>query len=479
MARSDIQAGRAYVELLLKDRSFARGIAAASAKLRSFGKGVAIFSAAVGGAALAVGASIFGVVKKFSDIGSALYDMSQRTHESVEALSLFEYAADQTGTSLSLIEKAIHKARKEGKSFEEMAAQIAAIQDPAMQSQKAIELFGLKLGPALVPLLNDLPALQKRFEELGLTISGDQASAADEFGDAMTDLGYVIRSFVVSLGSTLAPAITSVVTYIADSLASLRNWLSETNNGIINALASGDLLLATQVTWASIKTMWLEGTNTIRQYWRDFSYGVIEIFQETVNGVMVLWNELTSLAQKAAINAGATLNKAALELSGFLPALFASSEDFAKMEDKLKAELKGIDEATDMALEGIAIQHNAKMEALAKERKAAIAAVGDAKAASDKASSDALENAKKELAALREQAKQKREGLKAGKAPKFDLPDAGVIKSQIFGSFSAAALLAAGAGGSPEVKQLSELRREERERHRELMRQLGRGGRLK
>lgn len=478
MARSDIQAGRAYVELLLKDRSFARGIAAASAKLRSFGKGVAIFSAAVGGAALAVGASIFGVVKKFSDIGSALYDMSQRTHDSVEALSLFEYAADQTGTSLSLIEKAIHKARKEGKSFEEMAAQIAAIQDPAMQSQKAIELFGLKLGPALVPLLNDLPALQKRFEELGLTISTEQAAAADVFGDAMTDLQYVIRSFVVSLGSTLAPAITNIVNYISESLVSLRKWLSEINNGIINALAAGDLLLATKVTWATIKTMWLEGTNTIRQYWRDFAFGAIDIWNETANGIKVIWTEVIASIKTKFTEAQAFFQRQGAAFGLALEVIFGETSLAQAKKDY--AAVAGIfDKISKSRKQQIQDEKDSKLAAIVDERKAAIAAVADAKAASDKVSSDALENAKKELAALREQAKQKREGLKAGKVPKFELPDAGVIKSQIFGSFSAAALLAAGAGGSPEVKQLSELRREERERHRELMRQLGRGGRLK
>lgn len=479
MARSDIQAGRAYVELLLKDRSFAKGIAAAGAKLRSFGKGVAVFGAAVAGASATIGVAIFGAVKKFSDIGSALYDMSQRTHESVEALSLFEYATEQTGTSLALVEKAIHKARKEGKSFEEMAAQIGALRDPALQSQKAIELFGTRIGPALVPLLNELPALQKRFEDLGLSLSTEQAAAADAFGDAMTDLRYVVRSFVVQLGSTFAPAITSFVSYVTDALASLRQWLNETHNGIVDALAAGDLLLAAQVTLATLKTMWLENTKAIADAWRDLSFYLIDTWSEAANGIQVLWAELTNFLTRKALEAGGTLQKVVMELSGFIPALFASSEDFARMDAQRKAETEAIDKLTQMAIDGANLVHQTKMAQLAEERKNAIAGIQEAKSESESAADKALENAKKELAALRDQAKQKREGLKVGKRPGFQLPDAGTIRSEIFGSFSAAALQAAGAGGSPEVKQLSELRREERERHREFMRAIRGGGRIK
>jgi hypothetical protein len=194
------------------------------------------------------------MVRGFEQSGSALFDMAQRTNKSVEVLQELGYAAEQTGTSMAVIEKAINKARSEGKNFEEMAAQIASIQDPALQSQKAIELFGVRLGAQLVPMLRDLPELQKQFRELGLGMSGRDAAAADDLGDSFLDLRLVIKSARDAIGSALAPTVTTATKAITRIALTIRDWVKENRELFVSALKIGVVVMGVGAVITAIGT---------------------------------------------------------------------------------------------------------------------------------------------------------------------------------------------------------------------------------
>lgn len=58
--KSDIKAGSAYVELLLKDSAFVKGLKASSTKLKNFGSGVAGIGAGIAAAGSSIVAPIGG-----------------------------------------------------------------------------------------------------------------------------------------------------------------------------------------------------------------------------------------------------------------------------------------------------------------------------------------------------------------------------------------------------------------------------------
>src|ERR1044071_2304354 len=96
-ARADIKAGRAYVELLLKDGAFTKGLKAASQKLKDWGSGIRAEGAAIAAAGAAIKAPMIALAHSFAESGTELLRMSQRTGMSVEALSELRFAAQESG----------------------------------------------------------------------------------------------------------------------------------------------------------------------------------------------------------------------------------------------------------------------------------------------------------------------------------------------------------------------------------------------
>ena len=85
--KADIKAGSAYVELLLKDSAFVKGLRSAGTKLKNFGTGVAGIGASITAAGAAITAPLAAMVNQFLAAGDELDKMRQRTGISVEALS--------------------------------------------------------------------------------------------------------------------------------------------------------------------------------------------------------------------------------------------------------------------------------------------------------------------------------------------------------------------------------------------------------
>ena len=232
---SDIKAGRAYVELLLKDSKFRAGLQAAKAKMVAFGKATAMVGAAIGAAGAA--ATVYGL-KQLLSMGDALDKMSARTGVSVEALSELKHAAEQSGAGMGDIEKAIRQMQKNGldaSQFDAAAAAIAAIADPAQRAQAAMDMWG-KSGVKLLPMLNDLPALRQEARDLGLVMSGESASAAVKLGDQMANLWATVKAGAMTLGEIFVPTLTwaaeAVQVFATDALTAFRDM----QEGIVGAL---------------------------------------------------------------------------------------------------------------------------------------------------------------------------------------------------------------------------------------------------
>jgi hypothetical protein len=286
---SNIKAGQAYVEIATKQGLFDKGMAqvqASMARLKGvattmgtgIGKGFAGAQGALSGfsksvlslpAAIAGSVAVTGLValaKNFADAGSAVDDMAQRTGMSAEAVSSLGYAAKLSGTDIGTLEKGVRKMQmgiadaaagvpgaadkftalglsvadlqkmSPDEQFIAIADKLSLIQDPALKSAAAMEYFG-KAGADLVPMLSggaeEIRKLQQDAQDLGQTMSGEDAAAAAKLGDVFDRLFGVIGGLQTRIGSALAPLLTAVGERIISVVSSVSKFIGENQELIV------------------------------------------------------------------------------------------------------------------------------------------------------------------------------------------------------------------------------------------------------
>jgi hypothetical protein len=234
MASGDeIRAGRAFVSITAKDET-APGIKEAESRIKRMAEGLRVAGESLGEIGKLITEPLLEAAKAAAESGSALSEMSDRTGIAVERLSALQFAAEQTGTNLGMVElgikrmqqaigllakadakpKSLGDLRKEmqelafdadgvigdlanlgltykdlegknpAKQFELVADRIRKIEDPTARAAAAVQVFG-RSGTLLIPLINEFEEINKQFEELGLVRTTAAAEQADKLTDAM------------------------------------------------------------------------------------------------------------------------------------------------------------------------------------------------------------------------------------------------------------------------------------------------------
>lgn len=248
-------------ELLIKIAADPSGLVAglgkANSSLSKFESGVSKVQGMLGGLATGLGAiGLTSFVKSSVDAADALKDMSVRTGSSVEDLSAMRLIADQNGTSLEGVGKALNKLSKNqyeaangSKKMAEMfdsfgisgdsaldaliavADQIKAIPSDMERSAVAQTLFG-KAGAEMLPILmQGSAALKDQIEwaKKHASITQEDADRADAFNDKLSEMGAVTGSLATKtlagpLDSLLA-GLNSVVAWTTEH-PELASWLA-------------------------------------------------------------------------------------------------------------------------------------------------------------------------------------------------------------------------------------------------------------
>lgn len=242
--KADIEAGKAYVALYMKDKGWIKGLDAAGAKLKSVGKGISIFGAAVAGVGASITAPMLAMVHSVTEAGSSMKLMSERTGLSVESLSELRYAAEQSGASIEDVQKALLMAAKKGfdpKKFDEMANSLAAIEDPGKRAESAFKIFGKGAG-AILPMLHDLPRLRQEARDLGLVMSDKTATGAHKLHNAWNTLGRVVGGVKGAIGGALIPVIQQYVEWQTKVAISVRDWVRQHKEMFVAAFKVGVVL---------------------------------------------------------------------------------------------------------------------------------------------------------------------------------------------------------------------------------------------
>ena len=274
---SNIRAGAAYIELYAKDNRLVKGLNAAAAKLKAFGAGITSIGTKLAGLGAGLVTPFLGAAKMFADMGSDLVDMSQRTGVSVEALSELSFAAAQSGADVETLEGSLKKMQKflvtaaEGSKeandalgqlglsmadlsrlapegqFSLIADRLSQLQNPALRTAMAMEIFG-KSGTKLMPLMQGgakgIEELRKQARDLGLTMSTEDAQAAEAFGDKIDALWMVLKRTVFTIGSTLAPLLTQVADAIMRAAKTTSDWITRNKGLVVTIFKVGAAVLA-------------------------------------------------------------------------------------------------------------------------------------------------------------------------------------------------------------------------------------------
>ncbi len=266
MSAKGIRAGRAYVELLADDNKLTRGLKRASTRLKAFGAhvgGVGRKLAMLGGAALA---PLIATAKVFSSFGDQVAKMSKRTGLSVETLSELRFVASQTGTEFASLETAFRKMQRgiydagRGLStqtealddlglkfkdlknlspedqFKLLSDRLGKVTNDTKQAALAQMLFG-RTGTNLIPMFEagaeGISALQAEARRLGLTMSGEDAVAAEVFTDAVDSMSKVVKMATFHIGGALAPALQSAAQWITNAAIAATGWIQQ-HRGLID-----------------------------------------------------------------------------------------------------------------------------------------------------------------------------------------------------------------------------------------------------
>ena len=243
--------------------------AAASAGLKGLTAAAGMGGLAGSFGALAPLLSVGGLVamtKKTLDAGNEMFNLSQKTGVSVEALARFKKAASTSGTDVETVAKAITKlskgmleAAQTGKGptasalqslgvsatdasgklrsadavMLDIATRFKAMPDGAQKTALAMQLFG-KSGAELVPMLN---LGGEAIDKMKVKMTTAFAQKADEYSDKLTALG----GKVGSLGADIAMTLLPVLDKLADGITAVVDWFNKLDPSIRNTIVAVSL----------------------------------------------------------------------------------------------------------------------------------------------------------------------------------------------------------------------------------------------
>ncbi len=198
------------------------------------------------GATLTAGA-VIGALKSTIDALDRLGDTAEEAGVTVEALSGLRYATTFAGQSSEVLDKALIKlntrltdAAAGGKESAELfralgvnvkdsagdilssdvalaqlADRFASYRDGAEKSALAAQIFGEKVGPKLLPLLNQgsegIDELRKEAERLGVAISGEQVAKAAKFNDQLDRMAKAFEALKLRTAGSILPGLTNLI----------------------------------------------------------------------------------------------------------------------------------------------------------------------------------------------------------------------------------------------------------------------------
>jgi hypothetical protein len=279
------------------DLGSAKGLGALAGSLTGL-VGIATAASAGIGTVITTG---FMLAKSASEWGSEIHDASEQTGRSTEMISALKMATDQSGGSLSDLtagfkifsktigdaargsDEAKDKLRRLGIDPQEaindldgaLAKAFKTINDAppgVKQTNAALDAFG-RSGANLIPTIRsfdgDLAGLIKRAKELGVTLSKEDAKAADDFGDMLDTLTLQFKGATFAIAKEFMPEIQKgmqdISTFVKENKQTFKDWGSGIGDFVRGVRAIFDSEAASIIGWVVKITSYVNPfTATIR-----------------------------------------------------------------------------------------------------------------------------------------------------------------------------------------------------------------------
>ena len=283
-----IRAGRAFVELFADDSKLVRGLRRAEKKLKAFGDSIRNLGLKMVGVGSAILAPLAASAKLFASYGDSVAKMARRTGLSVEALSELQFAAGQSGVEVAELENGLRRMQRTiydaqrglstatqaladlgltagdlaglspEQQFKLLADRISQVEDPTLKAALAMQIFG-RSGTQLLPLFasgaRGIEVLQAEARRLGLTMSGEDARAAEEFSDALNRLWKVVKMGIFNVGSALAPTLKMVAEKIMSVAMVVSAWVKQNQEIIVTVLKVAAVVVAVGIALTVLGTI--------------------------------------------------------------------------------------------------------------------------------------------------------------------------------------------------------------------------------
>lgn len=269
---SDIRAGGAFVEMYMQDNELTRGLDAVGAKLKAFGGNVMALGGGIMAAGLSILAPLAVAVNEAIEAGSEMQDFADRTGETVETLSRLKHAAEQSGAGMEDLEAGIRKLQQQlgsgaidedlqkiGMSADQLKGMTADQQflaiadaikdagDESARTEMAMKLLG-KSGYKLKGLFKDgadgVRELLDEADRLSITMSGEDASAAEAFGDELANIEKMTKAATQQIGFALIPVLSDLVKPLVEAISMATRFVKENREMAVTVAAVGVGLVA-------------------------------------------------------------------------------------------------------------------------------------------------------------------------------------------------------------------------------------------
>lgn len=233
-------------------------------------RAVAGFVTGVAAASAAIGA----LVVKFVDAGSEIDDNAQKLGISTESYQYWSLVLQRAGSDASNLSMVIRNLttftnelstgngdalltlQELGIGYEDFMAMnteeqlyaiVEALQGMESQTDKvaiAQEIFGNRVYQELLPLLNmeqgSLEDLSAEFENLGLIMSDDTVKSIAEVGDRLDNLGNLIKTSALIIGTDFLPEINGIIdalTALVNGSVSAEEAMQNLSDGIVSIIS--------------------------------------------------------------------------------------------------------------------------------------------------------------------------------------------------------------------------------------------------
>ena len=271
-------------------------------------------------------------------------------------------------------------------------------------------------------------------------------------GALLSPIGLVVAA-VVGLGGALlvtSGAGGEALSWLMAQFTRLRDWVGKVVGGISDALAAGDIALAAQVLWLSLKVIWQQGVAALNNAWlgaKEFFvstaysmwYGALAAAEivfhalevswiETTSFLSKTWTRFTSGFQKVWESASSWVAKRMLEIQGAFDSGLDVEAAKRAVDQQLEARFAEIDQGSQRDLAERESRRVSERDQAAAIHEATLAEIGqsfeDAQAAL-KANTEAgiaesqaaLDEAKRRLEQALAEARAKREAAEAAGGP--------------------------------------------------------------